>query len=129
MMEIHFAPETKCIMIKDQNNNLVDCTFINQFSYENGSAQLSDEINSLLMKNDIQDYSINQMLNTHLEMMINEYREIGYFTETSVQYLKQISNFAEYDEFNEICKFISMYENISDNAGFPVIKKLWDNLN
>lgn len=128
MMEIHFSPETKCIMIKDQNNNLVDCTFINQVSYENGSSQLSNEIRSLLMKNDIQDYSVNPMLKTHLEMMINEYRKIGHFTDISVYYLKEISDFAEYDEFIEIWKFIDMYENISDHAGFPVIKKLWEKI-
>lgn len=131
MNTITFNPETACIMLNNEDQtNYVDYAFINKFRYEHDmleQGEIMNEISNIIERNEIKNVSILPMLKTHLESMINEYREKGHFTFSSVVMLTDISLFTnnEYIE-NKIIKFTDMYENISDHAGMPIIKELYN---
>ncbi len=130
MLNITFNPSTACFMLNNEDQtNYIDYAFINKFRYENGIlevGEISNEINNLIQRNDITNVSFDSMLKTHLENMINEYREIGHFTYTSVVFLSDISIFTPDTYTNQILTFIDMYTTISNHAGMPVIKELYN---
>ncbi len=134
MLNITFEPSTACIMLNNEDqSNYIDYAFINKFRYENNMIELGEimnEISNLLERNNINKVSVAPMLKTHLESMINEYRELGHFSYSSVAILSDISLFTtnEYIE-SQVITFIDMYENISNHAGIPVIKALFNELN
>lgn len=128
MLNITFNPSTACFMLNNEDQ-MIDYAFVNLFSYENNMlevGEVSDAITRLLERNEVTKVSFNSMLKTHLENMINEYREYGYFTYSNVIILSDIAIFTADDITNKIINFIDMFSNISSNAGMPVIKELYN---
>lgn len=132
MNTITFNHSTACLLLNNEDqSDYIDYAFINKFRFENGmleNGELINEIDTLLNRNDVKKVSFLPMLKTHLNSMINEYWELGYFTYNSAVILSDIAAYTPEDYTDEIIKFLNMYENISNHAGMPVIKELYNQM-
>ena len=61
MYKIEIANETACIMLKDQEGNLINYQFINKYHFENSMTEeeLQKEINKFAARNNVESILVN----------------------------------------------------------------------